>query len=267
MDALKNFISRYLFAVILVLAGLLFMIFGISNNQSTPFIIGGVAIVLVGIISALYQKGIISAMVQNVLSLALVIFGAYLAYESYKSVDLDIEFRREKQKIHSLTIQRLKDIRTAQVAYKNKYGYYTDSFDTLINFIKLDSLPIVTAIGSVPDTLTEAEALSLGIIIRDTMLIPVQENIFPKEQTKGRLYRFRLDSFAYTPFVREKFIMNAGMLERGGGVFLPVFQVVDPKPFPWDGYDKFEKYTALKKDTLKVGSMNEPSTNGNWAGE
>ncbi|MGY6560769.1 MAG: hypothetical protein ACXITV_01550 [Luteibaculaceae bacterium] len=267
MDALKNFVSRYLFAVILVLAGFIFLIYGFSNDQTIAFKVGGLALILVGVIAGLYQKGIISKQVQTILSVVLILFSTYLAYQSYASVNLDIEFRAEKQKVSSLTIQRLKDIRTAQIAYKNKYGFFTDNFDTLINFVKFDSLPIVTAIGSVPDTLTERQALELGLIIRDTINVPVFESIFPKDDANRRLYRFRIDSFATTPFVREQFVMRSGMLERGGGVFLPVFEVVDPKPFPWDGVQKFQKYTVLAKDTLKVGSMNEPSTNGNWAGE
>ena len=73
-------------------------------------------------------------------------------------------------------IQRLKDIRTAQDAYKSIHGVYTSSFDTLIHFVKYDSLKTVRAIGELSDDqleqgMTEQEALRKGIIIRDTIRI------------------------------------------------------------------------------------------------
>ena len=53
-----------------------------------------------------------------------------------------IFFKQERQKRENATIERLKDIRTCQVAYKDKYGAYTGSFDTLIHFVKTDSFEL-----------------------------------------------------------------------------------------------------------------------------
>jgi len=73
----------------------------------------------------------------NILLTAVIIILAYLLYESIMD---PIRFNKEKDKRETAIKERLIDIRSAQVLYRSKYGRYTGSFDTLINFIKFDSL-------------------------------------------------------------------------------------------------------------------------------
>src|SRR6056297_1506524 len=113
--------------------------------------------------------------------LALVIVG--LGYGLYTSIQTPIEFRQVKQRRYDATIQKLKNIRTAQLAYKDEHGSFTGSFDTLINFVNTDSLRLVRAIGRIPDKLleqgmTEQEALRRGIIQRDTIRVSVKDSLF-----------------------------------------------------------------------------------------
>ena len=89
--------------------------------------------------------------IQVVLAVAIIALG-YLLWES---IQKPIRFNKEKDRIEQATIQRLKDIRTAQLAFRSEFGQFTGDFDSLITFLKTDSFSVVQAIGSVPDSMIE----------------------------------------------------------------------------------------------------------------
>ena len=192
-----------------------------------------------------------------------------LSYFLYESIMEPIRFIREKDKREKATIERLKDIRKAEVAYKSKYGRYTGSFDTLIHFIKYDSFPIVRAIGSIPDSLwgqiTEAEAIKRGIIIRDTSYVPVLDSLFGK--------KYPIDSLRYVPYCdTAQFHLGAGTIETASKVKVQVFEAYVlndvllhglPKQLIINYNARREKIVGFKG--LKVGSLTEATNNaGNW---
>ena len=51
----------------------------------------------------------------------------------YNSIDAPIEFNKVKNERYQKVIERLKDIRNAQVAFKSVNGIYSDNFDSLVN--------------------------------------------------------------------------------------------------------------------------------------
>ena len=88
----------------------------------------------------------------------------FLGYQCYESIMVPQRFETIKKQRYDRIIQKLKDIRTAQEAYRTEKGKYTASFDTLINFIKYDSVKIIRSIGQLTDEqleagMTEAEAV------------------------------------------------------------------------------------------------------------
>src|SRR6056297_3260167 len=143
--------------------------------------------------------------------LAIVIIG--LAFTLYKSIQTPIEFRQVKQQRYEATIQKLKDIRKAQLAFKDEHGRFTGSFDTLINFIKSDSLSVVKAIGRIPDSLleagmTEQQALREGIISRDTIKVAIKDSLFRTN--------FKADDLWRVPFTEgDTFQLGASNVESG----------------------------------------------------
>ena len=194
----------------------------------------------------------------------LIVFSLGFAYIDYEVVSIPIRFEKEKTKIYDDVITRLKDIRTAQEAYKDANGKFANNFDELINFVKFDSLPIVRNLGSynedtltaerayelgiilrkLPDTLTAERAVEMGYVVRDTIKIPVKENIFSAT--------FAVDSLRFVPYSGVEFTLGASSIVTGSGVKVQIFEAFDSKPF-----DKW--------DTLKVGSLTEANNNaGNW---
>jgi hypothetical protein len=165
--------------------------------------------------------------------LTVVILG--LAFWLFIIIREPIRFAEERDRRYAKVIQRLKDIREAQIAYKNVYNRYTPSFDTLVNFVKSDSFPVVRQIGN-PDDTTQ-------VVIRDTVMVSVRDSLFRDH--------YPIDSLRYIPFTNGSvFHMDAGTVELSN-VRIPVFEAVDTDPFD-------------PNKVLRVGSMTQPSNAGNW---
>ncbi len=193
-----------------------------------------------------------------------------LVYYLYQSIMEPIRFNRTKDIREKATIERLKDIRKAEVAYKAKYGRYTGSFDTLIHFVKYDSFPVVRAIGSIPDSLynlgmTDEEAIKKGIIIRDTSYVSILDSLF-----KGDYF---IDSLRYVPYCdTAQFFLGASEIKTASNVKVKVFEAHVLNNILLHGLNKqlIINYNANRKKIvgfpgLRVGSLTESTNNaGNW---
>lgn len=210
---------------------------------------------------------------------------AVMGYLCVESIMGPIRFEKEKGIRDKATIQRLIDIRKAQVEYRNLNGSYTASFDTLIDFIKNGKLPFVIKEGSLTDAqleagLTEKKALDIikkgkqdeiiknGLenFRRDTIFVNVGDTIF------GRGYH--TDSIQFIPFSngQAKFEMATGEVLNASGYVMKLFEAKVPYKVYLNGLDRQEIINltdrANKTDKypgLQVGSIVEPNNNaGNW---
>jgi hypothetical protein len=252
MNSLKDQIGKYIFPAVLVLIGLLMLITGMQQNWL--FKLGGAAIAIVGIVAFLNIAGILSKMVSTILMVVMILGSAGLAYLNYQSIENQLAYIKKKELISSHVIQRLKDIRTAELAYKDANGRFTANWDTLTSFVLTGQVPQIRAFGEKPDTLSEQEAIALGLIVRDTVYQTVLENQFLSEVALNRRkYPFYVDSLRFVPFGNGvEFDLQASVIAVSGQI-TPVFQVMDPKPFA--------------EPALKIGSMEQASTTGNWTEE
>ena len=182
-----------------------------------------------------------------------------------ESVMKPIRFKKEKIYRYDKVIQRLKDIRTAELSYKDVHHRFTGNFDTLINYVKHDSIPVIKAIGRIPDELldsiTEEEAVKRGIIIRDTIRIGVLDSLFHKN--------YFVDSLRYIPCtVQKEFKLGAGIVLTGSKVKVKVFEASALNFDILHGLDKqsiINLNDLAKFPGLKVGSLEEANNNaGNW---
>ena len=139
-----------------------------------------------------------------------------LVYICYASIMGPIDFEQEKKHRDAAVIARLIDIRKAQAEYRNRHNQqYTNNFDSLIDFVKHDSLPFIFKQGELNDKqledgLTEKKAIAIvekakktgkydevkkwGLenFKRETMWVAVKDTVFPKG--------FNADSLRYVPF-------------------------------------------------------------------
>jgi len=198
--------------------------------------------------------------------IALFLVIVFLGFKLYQSIEEPILFQKEKDKRTQAVVENLKLIRSLQVAYKQRFGAYSDNWDTLIHFAKVDSFRVVKAEGTRPDTIaTDAQALALGLIKRDTTLVSVKDSLFKKVNS--------LDSLKYVPFSGgEIFFLAKDTIPTASKVTVPVFEANVLNDVYLKGLNRQEiinmnaEAKKLKRfPGLKVGDVKEPNNNaGNW---
>jgi len=205
-------------------------------------------------------------LIQIVLAIAIVV----LAYLIWESIQTPIRFNKEKDKRKEATVQRLKDIRTAQIAYKSEYGKFTSSFDTLIDFVKNDSMKLVKAEGSLSDELlaqgwTEEIAVQEGLITRDTIRIAIKDTLFKRNN-------FNPELLWKVPFTENDSFQMATAKLNVSNLDVNVFEAKVHNNVLLHGMDNqlvVNLNDEMKNQNnfpgVKVGDINEPNNNaGNW---
>jgi hypothetical protein len=208
---------------------------------------------------------------KTVLQILLSIVAIVLAFFIYKSIQRPIEFEKAKKVRYDTTIERLKDIRKAEIAYKSVYGKFTGSWDTLINFLENESVISVRKIGELTDSmleagLTEKKAIELGLIISDSIRVNAKEATFGKD--------FDAKSLKIIPIPGEpaEFTLGATVIITGSGIGVPVFEARAHNNVILRDLDRQlvinlndQRRTNEKYPGLKVGSLTETINNaGNW---
>ncbi|WP_340113825.1 hypothetical protein [Maribellus mangrovi] len=208
---------------------------------------------------------------RTVIQILLVVAAVVLVFFIYKSIQRPIEFDKAKDARYEATVEKLKEIRSAQLAYKDVYGRFAGTFDTLVSFVIHDSVRNVKAIGELTDSMIEAKisekkAIEMGLIIRDTIKVSVLESLFGKD--------FDANSLRYVPVPGEKteFHMAETVITTGSGIQVPVFEAKAHNNVILRGLDRqlvinlnAQRRTNERYPGLKVGSLTEANNNaGNW---
>ena len=203
----------------------------------------------------------------------LVAIGA-LVWWLYSLFNTPLEFERMRKEREAKVVERLKDIRTAQRAYRNKYLKFTPSFDSLIAFVKYDSLTFEHAIGSADDSLAVAQGRvsveKFQVAVKDTI-----QFISPEVLKDVNNLRYIPGSVEATGSMQQ-FAMDTASIETESRVVVPVFEAFAQYPTFLGDLDKqdlinFRDYqinTLNRADGLKVGSLTATTNEaGNWDGE
>ena len=208
---------------------------------------------------------------RTVIQVLLFIVAVALTYLIYQSIQKPISFEKERNERYAVTIERLKDIRKAQLAFKDVNGRFTGSWDTLINFVKYDSIRIVRKIGNLTDSmvekgLTERKALQMGLIVRDTIRESVLSSVFGGNFDADQLKVVPIaDTTAY-------FQLGATVITTGSGIKVPVFEAKAHNNVILRSLDRQlvinlndQRRVQNRYPGLKVGSLVETNNNaGNW---
>jgi len=198
-------------------------------------------------------------MKKTLIQLGLFVVIIALGYFVYESIMEPVRFNKEKQQREKVVIERLKDIRSSQFIYKQLSGSYAPDFDTLISFLKVAEIPVVKIIPDPSDT-------TYTLTINDTVgYINVADSLF------GKRTNFTYAQLKTVPFSGgELFALQADTIERGG-VEVYVFEAKSPFTAFLKGMNEqavinlISKFEDIEKyPGLRVGSLTEPSTDGNW---
>ena len=198
------------------------------------------------------------------IALILIPLNILLAYFVFNSINGQVEFNKDAKIRIAENVQKLKDLRQVQVKYKQTKGAFANSFEELTYFLENDSMTIVKAIGETPDSLTDTEALELGIISRDTAYVLARKTVFDAAYIDSRKNEFPLDidNLTTVPNSDAVYSIDAGIVEKGN-VIVQVFEISTTYATVFTGLDAKNRSYELD-NLLKVGSMDEASLNGNW---
>ena len=204
------------------------------------------------------------------ITLILIPINIILAFYVYNSITSEVEFNKQAKERIAENVQKLKDLRTLQIAYKREHDTFADNFSSLLNFLENDSTTIVKSVGETPDTLinnqqiTDAQALEMGLISRDTFFVSASKSVFNEAYIKNRdnKYPLDLDLLSIIPHTERQYNIDANVIEKGK-VTVQVFEISATYKDVFNGLDAENKKYDLNS-LLKVGSMTEASLNGNW---
>ena len=215
---------------------------------------------------------------------------AGLVYLLYSNIMQPVNFNKEKASRQAVAVQRLKDIRTLQVAYKSVTGKFNSSVDSLKQFYENGQMEIVMQVGSLDDSvavlnteaikranrklkpeqltakLQEAYAAGQKVVFSTVTKIPVRDTLFTHRPD------FCIDSLKYIPFSGKEEIQMEAITKKVSGVDVPLFEA----RIPWRSLLKgmnnqlrinldAESRDLNRYEGLQVGSITAPNNNaGNW---
>jgi hypothetical protein len=173
----------------------------------------------------------------NILKIALFLVIVVLAYFLIDTIAEPIRFEKEKSIRYAQVIERLKMIRTAEIAHRDVKGEFTGDWDALLDFVKNGEMQVVKVIGNPDDSLDV-----LAGIKYDTLMVSIADSFF---------MNYPIDSLPIIPFTNgAKFDLQAGKITKGN-IQVNVFQAEDTAPFD-------------PRKVLRVGSMVDANLSGNW---
>ena len=202
-----------------------------------------------------------------------IILGLVIVALIYVVADLihtPLKFEQQLKERNAEVIVKLKDIRSAERAFKSKYQYFTGDFDSLINFILTDSLEMERKLVDEDDSVAMAQLKKQKKQNIEKYNLAVIDTIFnPRKLTKEQIQNLR-----YIPHTNnQEFILEAGAVDKGN-VKVPVIECrapyktyLDTVEFRQniinlidDKVNNFGQYAGLKFGSME-GSNNEA---GNW---
>ena len=190
----------------------------------------------------------------------------------FKSIYNEIKFDEVKNARYQVVIKNLKDIRDTQLAHRTVKGVFQDSWDSLVKFVEIDSFTITQRRDS--SVLDKEMTKRYGgvktykdIVIVDTLgLVSVKDSLFGFDDRY-----LRMMNVPFSKNDQTKFELKAGFLNQNG-IDIPVFEsFVRKRVILHDQSlnlvlkeNQVQSVDGVNGPTLKIGSMNEVNTNGNW---
>ena len=192
----------------------------------------------------------------------------FFSYKIYDSINKPINFNEVKYNRYYDVIDRLKEIRTAQIAYKDVNGVYSDNFDSLVNFIDNGIFTLLEKRDSSYleyDRVYRIDMLKEIVVIDTLGFVSVKDSLFKDNTSYKEMNKIPIKGIDTIFEIDAKIIMI-------NDYKAPVFEVKVSKNIVL--FDQDEDLLKLENETISIegvngpeivlGSLNEVSTNGNW---
>jgi len=203
--------------------------------------------------------------IQIVLWLASIFF----AYKIYDSINGPIKFNQVKNERYAKVIDRLKDIRKAQIAHKDVKGVFANNFDSLVKFVDEG---IFTLIEKKDSSYLEYDRTYRIDMLREVIVIDTLGTVSVKDSLFSGTERYK--KMAYIPIdgVQDSMFRIKSEVINKNGYNVPVFEVKVSKNIVL--FDQNKDLVKQENETVSVdgvkgpeivlGSLSNVSTNGNW---
>ena len=202
------------------------------------------------------------------LVIAFGLLSIFLGYKIYQSINAPIEFKKVRKERFTHVINKLKDIRDSQEAYKVVNGKYANDFNSLVKFIDTANYTITQQRDSSFMRFDRNYGIELqqDTIIIDTLgFVKIKDSLFKNSE--------RYKTMMNVPYAQndEKFEMKADIIDKQG-YKAPVFEAKVKKDIilydqPADLLARENAHQSVEEvngTEIKVGSLTDVSTNGNW---
>lgn len=179
-----------------------------------------------------------------------------------------ITFNKNREERFSSVIEKLKDIRDAQVAYKTVNGEFAKDFESLISFIDTGVYTITQQKDSSFMRYNRVYRIDMQVdtVVVDTLgTVAVKDSLFKGDSSYKTLFS--------VPFAQngERFEMKADVVNKQG-FDAPVFEASVKKDVvlydqPKDLLARENAHNSIEEvngNTIIVGSLTDVSTSGNW---
>ncbi len=235
------------------------------------FILIAVAVILVTIGLVKLVDKFVPQKFKPVLTIALWLLIAFLGYSTFMSVYAPIQFNKIKVKRYQKVIDGLKDIRDAQLAHRQVTGRFAGNFDDLVKFIDTAEYTLTQRRDTsvIDEVLTKQFGVDMfqqKVLIDTLGFVSVKDSLFKNDS--------RYKTMMNVPVGKEgaKFELKAGFLEQND-TKIPVFETLIKKSVILYDQDKnlvnqenevISSIVGVQGDAVRIGSMDEVSTTGNW---
>ncbi len=184
-----------------------------------------------------------------------------------------IDFNKVRDQRYSKVINRLKEIRKAQIAYKDVNGKYSKNFDTLIKFIDEGFFTLIEKRDSSYleyDRTYRIDMLKEIVVIDTLGKVSVKDSLFKNNSNYINMAKVPIEG------TDAQFSIDANKIEKNSGgsisYYVNVFEVKVSKDIVL--FDQNRDLLKQENETISVdgvngpeivlGSMTNVSTNGNW---
>ena len=210
-----------------------------------------------------------------------------LVYAIVTSILKPVNFNKETARRTEVAVQRLKDIRTLQVAYKSVNNKFCSTVDSLKDFYLNGQMEVIMQVGSQDDSLAVAHTDAVKKANRKITAADLYQmylagdknlvfSVANKIPVKDTLFRsrddFNIDSLKYIPFSGKEPVQMEAVTKLVSGVQVPLFEAKMPYRLLLKGLDNqlrinldAERRDQNRYEGLQVGSITAPNNNaGNW---
>ncbi|QAA81040.1 hypothetical protein EI546_04555 [Aequorivita sp. H23M31] len=207
-----------------------------------------------------------------VIQIVLWIVIIFLGWKLWTSIMGPVEFNKVKEARYAKVIKNLKDIQASELAHKEITGTFTGNWDSLVHFIETAQYAITQRRDSSYADVAKNKAFGISegyyidVSLIDTLgFTPVKDSLF------GNSDRYKTMMNVPIEGVNAKFDLKAGKITKNDATYA-VFEAKVPKDVVLHDLNKdlviqekqVQSVDGVNGAFIKVGSMDEVDTSGNW---